>query len=59
MPKSTTLTKSRSSPRRSTWMFAGLRSRCTMPSACASASDVHTARAIVATRFHGIAPPAR
>ena len=36
MPKSSTFTKSGSVPRRTSMTFSGFRSRCTMPTACAS-----------------------
>ena len=41
-PKSSTLTKSTSRPYRQMKMLAGVMSRCTRPSACASASEWHT-----------------
>ena len=41
MPKSSTFTERSPSASRTVKRFAGLRSRCTMPAACASASASH------------------
>ncbi len=59
MPKSSTFTSTESSMRRVAKRFAGLRSRCTMPSACASATASHAWRTRPATAGTGIGPSRR
>jgi len=54
-PKSNTLAVSPSRPSEIT-MFSGLRSRCTMPAACASSTDPATWAHKYATRPKGIGP---
>ena len=54
-PKSRIFTK----PSRLTMMFSGLRSRCTIPAACARASPSATCAEIASRRFTGSAPWSR
>ena len=59
MPKSSTLTKLSSSSRRTSITFSGLRSRCTMPRACARARALVICRVMWMARPSSIRPPAR